>query len=183
MRNLNLYSKYQGAWQKNKLTINNVKVLINMLEDAKSNNKELHNLFIDLTKAYDSVEHWGLIQICKQYGLNDDFIKILSSLIENTHTKIITQYGLTKEVKIGKGVRQGDVISPTLFILWLNPLLDVLEQKKIGYKCEESSLYLPILAFADDLLISAKSRKQLLEIYDVLIEYCTYYHMDIAPSK
>ncbi len=117
MKKLKVYSKFQGAWQKNKLTINNVKILIDMLEDARDHNKEIHNLYIDLTKAYDSVEHWGLLQICEQYGLSSDFIQVIASLIENTHTRIITQYGLSKKVNIKKEVRQGDIISPTLFIL------------------------------------------------------------------
>ncbi len=183
MKSLGVYSRFQGAWQKNKLTTNNVKVLINILEDAKEYNKELHTLFIDITKAYDSVEHWGLLQICERYGMNKEFTKVIASLIEDTHTRVITQYGLTKRIQIGKGVRQGDVISPTLFILWLNPLLDILEKKNTGYKCRGGSIRIPILAFADDLAICAKSRKQLLKIYNKLTEYCTYYHMDVSPSK
>ncbi len=183
MYKLNMYSKYQGAWQKNKITINNAKVLVNMLEDSKKNGKEIHTLFIDICKAYDSVEHWGIEQICERYGLNQSFIEVIMSLLVYTNVKIITRYGYTKRIMVGKGVRQGDVISPTLFIIWLSPLLEYLENSKLGYVCENSKVELPILAFADDLLITEMSRTKLEALFKIVIEYCDYYHMDISPSK
>ncbi len=183
MRDLKMYSKYQGAWQKNKITINNARVLINMLEDSKKHKKEIHTLFIDICKAYDSVEHWGIEQICYKYGLNQDFVEIIMSLLQNTNVKIITQYGYSERINVGKGVRQGDVISPTLFIIWLNPLLEHLEKSQLGYVCDKSNIKLPILAFADDLLIADVLRKNFDIIFGKVVAYCSYYHMEISPTK
>jgi hypothetical protein len=51
------FSKYQGAWQKDKITTINATTIINMYEEVNQHTKEIHTTYIDLVKAYDSVEH------------------------------------------------------------------------------------------------------------------------------
>src|SRR5271163_1618940 len=158
MIEMNFFSKFQGVWQKNKTTTINASIIIGMYEDALLHKKEIHVAYIDLVKAYDSVEHWSIKQTLKHYNFKEDTIKLIMSLIEGSDLAIITKFGLTDKLTVNRGVRQGDVISPTLFTIWINPLLEYIENKYSGYKMDEET-GVPILAFADDIAIFCKKCK------------------------
>lgn len=101
----NFFSKHQGAWQKDKITTINASAMIQMYEDAKLHKKELHVCYIDLVKAYDSVEHWSLEETMRHYNMGENTIKIIMSLLENTELAIITNHGITQTFKVNRGVR------------------------------------------------------------------------------
>jgi hypothetical protein len=117
MRENGFFSKYQGAWQKDKITTINATAIINMYEEAKQHNKEIHTTYIDLVKAYDSVEHWSIEQTLKYYNLDEKATNLIMSLLSDTKIGIITKYGTTDLFEITREVRQGDVISLTLFMI------------------------------------------------------------------
>ena len=58
----------QGGFRIGKTTHTKVWTLIQIIEHAKQENRPLHVAYIDVKKAYDSVEHWGLKQMLTQYG-------------------------------------------------------------------------------------------------------------------
>ena len=101
----------------------------------------LHIAFLDIAKAYDSVEIWAMIDTLTAYGLHKNDIEILRDMITGNKTKLDTAHGPTEDVHIEAGVRQGDIISPTLYLLFLNPLLKWLEADKSGI--QDRKLHIP----------------------------------------
>jgi len=73
------YPKFQGAWQKDKITTINATTIINMYEEALQHKKEIHTTYIDLVKAYDSVEHWSLKETMEYYDLNKDSVDLVTT--------------------------------------------------------------------------------------------------------
>jgi Reverse transcriptase (RNA-dependent DNA polymerase) len=96
---------FQGAWQKGRTTTINASTLIEIYEEASIYKKELHVTYIDLTKAYDSVEHWSIKQTLAYYNFDEHIIKIIMSLIEDTYLSVITNHGTCEKFKVGRGVR------------------------------------------------------------------------------
>jgi len=94
------------------------------IKSHKRNNKELHIIWIDLKKAYDSVEHWALETAMRMMGLQENFIELVKNIYTNNIISFITNHGLTPEMNMTSGVRQRDGLSPLLFIIFMNSVLD-----------------------------------------------------------
>jgi hypothetical protein len=92
--------------------------------------RKIHTVFLDVAKAYDSVEHWSMKETLEAYGLSGEDINIIMELITGNFTQFDTAYGFSEKVQTTAGVRQGDSISPALYILFLSPLLKWLERTK-----------------------------------------------------
>ena len=84
---------------------------------------------------------------------------------------------------IATGVRQGDVLAPLLFSLVINPILIKIDALGLGYSMKFSNNTISILAYCDDLLFIAKSRKDMGAITKILTKFLQDNDMDINPNK
>ena len=108
-------------------------------------------LSIDQQKAFDRVSHEWMFKVLKENNFGPNFLKWISILNDGATSKILLNKSLTSEFTLHRGVRQGDVLSPILYILTLEPLLE-----KIRQDVSITGLHIPnkgtqkLLAFADD---------------------------------
>ena len=84
----NCLSEMQGGFRRDRPTFAKMWTLKNIIEHAKINEKELHVCYLDIQKAYDSVEYWALDLILKKYGFSKHFRHIISNICENTSCNI-----------------------------------------------------------------------------------------------
>ena len=73
--------------------------------------------FIDYAKAFDCVDHNKLWKILKERGIPDHLTCLLRNLYAGQEATVRTGHGTTHWFQIGKGVRQGCILSPSLFNL------------------------------------------------------------------
>lgn len=110
------------------------------------NNRPLHCLlFLDLKKAFDRVNKTKLIEKLKRSNVTPDIFNASLGIISNTFMKVEEDF-----IETRTGVPQGGVLSPLLFDIYINDLLEQLSLKN-----------LKVLAYADDLLIYAKGYEAL----------------------
>lgn len=115
---------------------------------------------VDLKKAFDSVDWKFLFQVLEAMNVPRQFIKWIEGCVTTPRFSLVVNGGLVGYFKGKKGLRQGDPLSPYLFVIVievLSKLLDVAAKTKIfSYhpKCQRTGL--THLAFADDLLIFTK---------------------------
>ena len=135
-------------------------VLGEIINHAKGKKRTLHITWFDLEDAFGSVSH-DLIPIClSRMNLPQNVQDYIVSLYASLRGKIRTSDWISEEFPFAKGVFQGDPLSPIIFLMCFNPVLQDLK------KFEESSGYLlenkPFitLPFADDFnLITRDVRK------------------------
>ncbi len=97
--------------------------ILTMLKEVKETNHPIHLIFIDFSKAFDSVEHWALRRILKHIKagkLGENIIKLLRD--STTSLKINGEISQEK-IELRRGTKQGDVISLLLFVIFLALLL------------------------------------------------------------
>jgi hypothetical protein len=88
------------------------------------------------------------------YGFHQKDAEIIMNMIENTLTKLITAYGLTSPLAVTRRVWQADIISPSLYVLFLNPLLSWLKEGNDGYNIGTDTF--DIRAYADDMALMSE---------------------------
>ena len=79
--------------------------------------------FIDYTKAIDCVDHSKLWKILQEMGIADYLTCLLRNLCSGQEATVRTGHGTTDSFQIGKGVRQGRLLSPCLFNLYAGHIM------------------------------------------------------------
>ena len=80
--------------------------------------KNIYFCFIDYAKAFDCVDHNKLWKILPEMGIPDHLTCLLRNLYAGQEATAGTGHGTTDWFQIGKGVRQGCILSPCLFNLY-----------------------------------------------------------------
>ena len=117
-----LYSCFpnsQAAYQPGRGTIEQIFALSQMIEKSIEFNKPLHMVFIDFTKAFDSIKLDKLWSILDKTPLNKNYINLLKSIYDGSQASIKTDLGNSRFVDVKKGVKQGDMLSAILFCVAL----------------------------------------------------------------
>ena len=89
-----------------------------IIEKAREFQKNIYFCFIDYAKAFDYVDHNKLWKILQEMGILDHLTCLLRNLYAGQEETFRTGHGKTDWFQIGKGVRQGCILSPCLFILY-----------------------------------------------------------------
>ena len=84
----------------------------------QGSSKNIYSCFIDYAKAFDCVDHNKLWKILTKMGKPDHLTCILRNLYASQETRVRTRLGTTVWFQIRKGVHQGCILSPSLFILY-----------------------------------------------------------------
>ena len=106
----------QAGFRKGKGTRNQIAIICWIIENTRESQKNI--CFIDYTKAFDCVDHNKLWKILQEMGKSDHLTCLLRNLCAGQEATVRTRHGSTDWFQIGKGVRQGCILSPCLFNLF-----------------------------------------------------------------
>ena len=132
------------------------------VESSKKQREFQKNIcFIDYAKAFDCVYHIKLWKILKDTGIPDHLTCLLRNLYSGQEATVRTGHGITDWFQIGKGVRQGYILSPFLFNLYAEYIMRNarLEEAQAGIKIPRRNI--DNLRYADDTTLMAESEEEL----------------------
>ena len=130
------------------------------MEKAREFQKNIYFCFIDYAKAFDCVDHHKLWKILQQMGIPDHPTCFLRNLYAGQEATVRTGYGTTDWLQIGKGVRQGCLLSPYLFNLYTEYMRKAgLEEAQAGIKIARRNIN--NLRYAGDTTLMAESEEEL----------------------
>ena len=140
MEKNNCFSNMQGGFRKDRPTYAKIWSLKNVIEHSITKNRELHMIYIDIQKAYDSVEYWALELVLEKYGFSKHFRDIIMDICKNLSCNVVLPYDLSEQINITRGVKQGCPLSLTLFIIFLEPLMLLIEDSNKGYEIDNRKI-------------------------------------------
>ena len=151
----------QAGFRKGRGTRDQIANICWIIEKAREFQNNIYFCFIDYAKAFDCVDPNELWKILKEMGIPDHLICLFGNLYAGQEATVRTGHGTTDWFQIGKGVRQGYILSPSLFNLYAEYIMTNawLEEAQAGIKIARRDIN--NLRYADDTIFMAESKEEL----------------------
>jgi exonuclease III len=177
--------EFQNGFRSGRGCVDNIFVINSLIEltiNQKQNNA-IFAIFIDFKGAYDNINHQKLWPHLHKNLVSSKIILTLKKIYETFHVRIATSLGKTELVKLLRGLLQGDPLSPFAFNIYINDLEAFLRRQGFkGLKIAEG-IDILLLAYADDVVIFAKSPGDLRDKLTSIEQYCQQKDLVINVDK
>ena len=134
-----------------------------------------------MRKAFDNVNHECLWNKLHKYGIDGRMFKAIQSLYKDVSCSVRVNGRLSPWFGVSQGVKQGCTLSPTLFQIYINDLIDEINALECGINIGNKSV--SVLLFADDIAIIAKNEEDLQRCLNVVNNWCNKWRLSINSSK
>ncbi|XP_024116673.2 uncharacterized protein LOC112138347 [Oryzias melastigma] len=146
-----------------------VYVLKEMISKCRNQNSSVFLCFLDGSKAFDRVNHWKLFRKMEKRGVPKCFVRILSYWYAQQSMQVKWGNLVSEPFKISNGVRQGSILSPLLFNLYVDELSLKLNACHTG--CVAGDLIINHLMYADDIVLLSPSTAGLQQLLKICSDY------------
>ncbi|CAF2091543.1 unnamed protein product [Rotaria magnacalcarata] len=158
-------SEEQAGFRKDRSTVHQILTLRLLAEKAKRQGKKIYNCFIDFQKAFDTIKHKIIWAMLKSYGVDTTMVTLLQKIYEKSQSAVRIGKDNGEWFRTDVGTRQGDPLSPLLFIAYLERVMNQVKQNTCGINI--SGILINNLRFADDIDLideDASSLQQQIEL-------------------
>jgi len=178
----NLFVDEQNGFRSNRSCEDHIFTLTSIIRNRKKDKLDTFVTFVDFEKAFDRVDRKLLFHKMQLMGFGGKLVAILKTLYENSSVCLNINGFITPSFESKFGVKQGDSISPTLFNLYINDLIDTLNACNGGIKLTEDT-QVSALLYADDLAIIADSEQNMKRQLEALSEWCRKWRLIVNAGK
>ena len=151
----------QAGFRKVRGTRDQIANICWIIEKPREFQKNIYICFIGYAKAFDCVAHNKLWKILKEMGITEHLTCLLRNLYAGQKATVRTRRGTTDWFQVGKGVRQGGILSSCLLNLYSEYIMRNarLEEEQAGVKISRRNIN--NLRYADDTMLKAESEEEL----------------------
>ena len=114
---IDILRKNQNAFRRKRYTTSQILTIRRILEGVRAKNLQATILFVEFTKAFDSIHRGKMEEILLTYGVPKEIVAAITILYRNTKVKVRSPDGDTEYFDIVAGVLQGYTLAPYLFII------------------------------------------------------------------
>ncbi|KAM9947696.1 hypothetical protein ACTFIT_001026 [Dictyostelium discoideum] len=177
----NIISKYQNGFIPGRLLHNNIIALDLAMEKSDRNTIIT---FYDFEKAFDSISHKALIRTLNHLKFPRKITNTILSMLTNTNIRVMVNGQLSESFRAGRGTKQGDPISPTLFAIVCECLSTSIRKDNtiIGIKLNQNNS-MKIGQYADDTVTLASNIEDADKMDMKVIKFCQATAAKINDNK
>ena len=141
----------------------------------------VYGCFLDASKAFDLVDHNILFKKLLDRGLHPVVVRLLSSWYSSQECRVRWGTCLSSSFRVSNGVRQGSVLSPLLFAVYLDGLLcDLID---CGVGCYWKNLFAGCVCYADDIVLLAPCPSALRTMLNICCKYASDHGLEFNTTK
>ena len=144
----------------------------------KEAEKPFYVAYIDISKAFDTVNHEKLWEILNKSGIEGKWVENLKELYKDNQLRSFTPEGKTSAINLKRGIRQGCPLSPLLFALYVNPIAIAMERANPRKTMEPA-----MLMYADDMVVWGETEVELKEKLTIAIDTMDKLGLNISAEK
>ena len=173
----------QSAYVEGRYMGDSIRLIQDVMEYTKLHNKSGMLLLIDFQKAFDSVEHDFIVKALEIFNFGENLIKWFKLVCKNACSCVINNGISSPFFNINRGVRQGDPLSPYIFIIVIELLANYIRKNqdiqgiKVGEKEIKISLY------ADDITVMVKNQASGKLVFEALKKFAMCSGLKINKEK
>lgn len=150
--------------------------LFEFIHQCQASRNKICLLKLDFAKAFDTIEHAPMIKIMKQMGFDDRWLGWIKTIFLSGKSSVLLNGSSGRQFHCRWGVRQGDPLSPLIFVLAADLLQaavnDAFTKGQISLPIPSLSMDYPVVQYADDtLLIMPACPIQAQNMKDILLKY------------
>ena len=146
-------SMRQKAFQSGDGLADNVWLVKSLITKSRQERKKHNMTFVDVSKAFDSVSHESIIRAASRLGTPPLLTRYLSELYRSCQVHIRMGKELSRAIRVGRGVRQGDPMLPMLFDAVIDMAVSDIDRSIGVTGGEKSAVKCNYITFVDDLLL------------------------------
>ena len=189
----------QCGFREGRGTTDQIWAVRQVVEKSLEHHSELCLCFIDLSKAYDSVNREALMAVLRKYGVPGHTVSLVEQMYAGTWCRVKLEGEVSERFEVQTGVRQGCVLSPILFNCYMDNIMREASESlgggiNISYNTSkglyltyrdavEGSTTVQEVLYADDLALVAEQRQDLQGMLSVVDMVCKKWGMAISIEK
>ena len=150
-----IISDAQFGFRKRRSTVDAIFVLMSIIQNYLCNNKRLYVVFVDMKKCFDSIYRNALWLKLFKLGIRGKLLRIIRDMYQKVKSCVKCCNSYSDYFEYAVGLRQGEVISPILFSMFVEDL-ELYLQNNVDSGLIIDDIVLIMLLFADDMAILGK---------------------------
>ena len=178
----NIIAEEQAGFRRGRSTTEQIFNLRVLCEKYLQHQQDLYHAFIDFKKAFDRVWHAALFATMSKFNIRPNIIRVIKSLYEKATSAVLLNGNIGEWFRTTVGVRQGCLLSPTLFNIFLEIIMDQAIEDFEG-TVSIGGRNISNLRFADDIDVIAGSEEELRNLLERMHNSASAFGMEISGEK
>ena len=178
-----IISTNQTGYVKNRSILDSIRIIQDLIHHQNLKNQPGILLMIDFKKAFDSIEWSFILNALKKFNFGPNFTNWIKTIYTDISSCIINNKKSSKYFQLHRGVRQGDPLSPYLFIISLELLSCAIRRSNYIKGISIGSREYKLTQYADDLTLSLSNASSVRESLQLLEHFRNYSGLNINIDK
>ncbi|KAJ8272727.1 hypothetical protein GJAV_G00092740 [Gymnothorax javanicus] len=146
-------SEHQHGFYPGRSTATNLLTHVDVISRVIDDKKQLDCVYIDFSKAFDTINHRFLIHKLKSYGIGSNLLNLVQSYLTDRTQKVVISGCCSPSSYVPSGVPQGSIIGPLLFDIYVNDVCDVPTHSVPLIYADDTKLSREIITLQDCVLL------------------------------
>ncbi len=162
--------------------IEHTTIMRELIADARSSKRTIHVTFFDLADAFGSVEHNLIDYTLRRNGIPTPVCDYVQNLYSRLQGSVKTKDWTSEPFNFKRGVFQGDPLSPIIFLMVFNPIIQHLKLKEDhGYSLNGTKFI--TLPFADDFCLITSDKRRHQKLMNEVLDITQSMNLQLKPVK
>ena len=176
-----LFVEEQNGFRQNRSCEEHIFSLSSIINCRKTSGLDTFVCFVDFEKAFDKVDRDLLFIKLSSYGIKGKTLQSIKALYKNSECSMLINEYTTPWFSTSMGIKQGEIVSPTLFACFINDFATEIKLKHPGVSVGDYSCQ--ILLFADDIALVAENENELNEMLSSVYQWCCQWRLKVSETK